>query len=80
MHFLHAGDEIVPLRGGAPQQSGAVARVAEATGAKLVYLYPGADGRLTTGELDAKITDQTRLVAVAEVSNGWGCAPPWRRS
>lgn len=76
MHFLHAGDEIVLSV--AEHHSNLVPwqRVAEATGAKLVYLYPGADGRLTTGELDAKITDQTRLVAVAEVSNVLGLRAP----
>ena len=76
MRFLHAGDEIVLSV--AEHHSNLVPwqRVAEATGAKLVYLYPGADGRLTTGELDAKITDQTRLVAVAEVSNVLGLRAP----
>ena len=76
MHFLRAGDEIVLSV--AEHHSNLVPwqRVAEATGAKLVYLYPGADGRLTTEELDAKITDQTRLVAVAEVSNVLGLRAP----
>ena len=76
MHFLRAGDEIVLSV--AEHHSNLVPwqRVAEATGAKLVYLYPGADGRLTTEELDAKITDQTRLVAIAEVSNVLGLRAP----
>ena len=76
MHFLHAGDEIVLSV--AEHHSNLVPwqRVAEATGAKLVYLYPGADGRLTTEELDAKITDKTRLVAIAEVSNVLGLRAP----
>ena len=44
MHFLRAGDEIVLSV--AEHHSNLVPwqRVAEATGAKLVYLYPGADG------------------------------------
>ena len=76
MHFLHAGDEIVISV--AEHHSNLVPwqRVAEATGAKLVYMYPGADGRLTTEELDAKITDKTRLVAIAEVSNVLGLRAP----
>lgn len=51
-------------------------RVAKATGAKLVYLYPGADGRLPRQELEAKITARTRVVAVAQVSNVLGVRAP----
>ena len=47
LHFLHAGDEIVISV--AEHHSNLVPwqRVAEATGAALVYLYPGPDGHLT---------------------------------
>ena len=76
LHFLHAGDEIVLSV--AEHHSNLVPwqRVAQATGAKLVYLYPGPDGRLTTGELDKKITAKTRLVAIAMVSNVLGLRAP----
>lgn len=52
MHFLHEGDEIVISV--AEHHSNLVPwqRVAEATGAKLVYLYPNAAGYLTEEELD----------------------------
>ena len=62
MHFLHEGDEIVISV--AEHHSNLVPwqRVAEATGAKLVYMYPGKDGRLTLDELDKKITAKTKLV------------------
>ena len=75
MNFLHEGDEIVISV--AEHHSNMVPwqRVAKATGAKLVYMYPGENGRLTTEELDRKITSKTKVVAVAMV-----CAPPWRRS
>ena len=55
LHFLHEGDEIVISV--AEHHSNLVPwqRVAKATGAKLVYLYPGADGHLTAEELDKKI-------------------------
>lgn len=76
LHFLHAGDEIVLSV--AEHHSNLVPwqRVAAATGAKLVYLYPGPDGHLTTEELDRKITARTRLVAVAMVSNVLGLRAP----
>ena len=53
LHFLHEGDEIVISV--AEHHSNLVPwqRVAKATGAKLVYLYPGPDGHLTAEELDA---------------------------
>lgn len=76
LHFLHAGDEIVlPV---SEHHSNLVPwqRVAEATGATLVYLNPGPDGRLTEAELDAKITPRTKLVAVAMVSNVLGLLAP----
>ena len=76
MHFLHEGDEIVISV--AEHHSNLVPwqRVAQATGAKLVYLYPNALGYLTEEELDKKITSKTKLVAVGMVSNVLGlCAP-----
>ena len=48
----------------------------KATGAKLVYMYPGENGRLTTEELDKKITAKTKVVAVAMVSNVLGLRAP----
>ena len=76
MHFLHEGDEIVISV--AEHHSNLVPwqRVAEATGAKLVYLYPGPDGRLTPDELDKKITEKTKLVGIAMVSNVLGLRAP----
>ena len=76
MHFLHAGDEIVLSV--AEHHSNLVPwqRVAAAVGAKLVYLYPGADGRLPDEELEQKITSQTRLVAIGMVSNVLGLRAP----
>lgn len=50
--------------------------MAEATGAKLVYMYPGKDGRLTLDELDKKITAKTKLVGIAMVSNVLGLRAP----
>ena len=72
LHFLREGDEIVISV--AEHHSNLVPwqRVAKATGAKLVYLYPGPDGHLTAEELDNKlhtISRQTRnVLGVASVS------------
>ena len=76
MNFLHEGDEIVISV--AEHHSNMVPwqRVAKATGAKLVYMYPGENGRLTTEELDKKITSKTKVVAVAMVSNVLGLRAP----
>ena len=76
MNFLHEGDEIVISV--AEHHSNMVPwqRVAKATGAKLVYMYPGENGRLTTEELDKKITPKTKVVAVAMVSNVLGLRAP----
>ena len=76
MNFLHEGDEFVISV--AEHHSNMVPwqRVAKATGAKLVYMYPGENGRLTTEELDRKITPKTKVVAVAMVSNVLGLRAP----
>ena len=76
MNFLHEGDEIVISV--AEHHSNMVPwqRVAKATGAKLVYMYPGENGRLTTEELDKKITSKTKVVAVAMVSDVRGLRAP----
>lgn len=76
LEFLKEGDEIVLSV--AEHHSNLVPwqRVAKATGARLVYVYPGPDGRLTEEELDKKITSRTRLAAIAHVSNVLGAQAP----
>lgn len=76
LEFLKPGDEIALSV--AEHHSNLVPwqRVAKATGAKLVYLYPAPDGRLTGEELERKITAHTKLVAVAQVSNVLGLEAP----
>ncbi len=53
-------------------------RLCAETGARLVYLRPDGDFRLTDGELAAKIGPRTRVVAVAHVSNVLGVVNPVR--
>lgn len=50
--------------------------VARQTGATLRYLECRPDGSLPMAELEAKITDKTALVAVAQVSNVFGRTNP----
>lgn len=50
--------------------------VAKATGARLTYLYTDASGRIPPGEIQSKIDAQTKLVALAQVSNVTGAVNP----
>ena len=78
MNFLHEGDEIVISV--AEHHSNMVPwqRVA-ATGAKLVYMYPGENGRLTTEELEQKITPKTRSSPWRWSRTCWACARLWKK-
>lgn len=74
--FLKEGDEIaLPV---SEHHSNLVPwqMVAQAKGAKLVYLYPDAEGRLTDEEIQKKITEKTKIVAEAHVSNVLGSVYP----
>ncbi|WP_099204043.1 cysteine desulfurase [Scatolibacter rhodanostii] len=51
-------------------------RVAKATGAKLVYLYPDENGHFSDEELQSKICDGVKLVSVHHVSNVMGTLSP----
>lgn len=46
--------------------------VAQAKGATLKYIYLGADGNLSDEDIATKITERTKIVAVAQVSNVLG--------
>ena len=50
--------------------------VARRTGAKLKYIEMDQEGRLRLDELDALLTDRTRLVAMTQVSNALGTINP----
>lgn len=51
-------------------------QAAAAAGAKLVYLYPAPDGKLTADEIAAKIGPRTKIAAVGHVSNVMGVENP----
>ncbi len=78
LNFLHEGDEIVlPV---SEHHSNLVPwqMVAQAKGAKLVYLYPDKEGRLTDDEME-KITPKAKILALAHVSNVLGSVYPVRK-
>ncbi len=76
MHAISAGDEI--LLAVSEHHSNLVPwqMVAKAKGAVLSYLYLDEEGRITAEEVKKKITDKTKLVAIAQVSNVTGCISP----
>ncbi|WP_019552143.1 cysteine desulfurase [Propionispira raffinosivorans] len=76
MNFIESGDEIVISI--AEHHSNLVPwqQVAKAKGATLKYIYLDSVGRITQQELDAKITDKTKIVAVTQVSNVLGIINP----
>lgn len=47
-------------------------RVAQATGAKLNYIYLAADGNLSQEDIDKKLTRRTKILAVTHISNVLG--------
>ncbi|MBR1580319.1 MAG: cysteine desulfurase [Selenomonadaceae bacterium] len=47
-------------------------RVAQSVGANLKYIYLNADGTLNDSDIDQKISDRTKIVAVTHVSNVLG--------
>jgi cysteine desulfurase/selenocysteine lyase len=53
--------------------------LAERRGAELDYLELDDDGRLILDDLEEKLTDRTRVVAISHVSNALGTVNPVRR-
>ncbi|WP_312699147.1 cysteine desulfurase [Sedimentibacter sp.] len=51
-------------------------RLAREKGAVLKYIYLNDEGRISTDELRSKITDKTRLVSIAHMSNVLGTVHP----
>ncbi len=69
---LKAGDEILITI--AEHHSNLVPwqRVAQATGAKLNYIYLDADGNLSQADIDKKLSTRTKILAVTQTSNVLG--------
>ncbi len=54
-------------------------KAAEETGAEIRCLNSDPDGRISDTEINEKITDKTRIVALTHVSNVLGCINPVRK-
>ena len=78
--FLKPGDEI--LLNEMEHHANLVPwqHIAEATGAKLMYLPLTDDGRLNLGVLDEFLTERTKMVAVTGMSNVLGHDQSHRRT
>lgn len=76
MAFIEPGDEIVVAISEHHSNILPWQMVAKAKNAVLKYMYINKDGRLTEEEYKEKITDKTKLVAVAQMSNVLGTIYP----
>ncbi|WML34460.1 cysteine desulfurase [Clostridium sp. OS1-26] len=76
MAFIQPGDEIVVAISEHHSNILPWQMVAKAKNAALKYMYINKDGRLTEEEYKEKITDKTKLVAVAQMSNVLGTIYP----
>ena len=72
LNNLRGGDEILITI--AEHHSNLVPwqRVAQATGAKLNYIYLAEDGNLSETDIAAKLTKRTKILAVTQISNVLG--------
>lgn len=72
LNNLRGGDEILITI--AEHHSNLVPwqRVAQATGAKLNYIYLTANGNLSAEDIDKKLTRRTKILAVTQISNVLG--------
>ena len=79
LNFVQPGDEIVISV--AEHHSNLVPwqRVAGQRGAKLKYMYLEKDGNLSEDDIETKITEKTKIVAVTHVSNVLGLVNDVRR-
>lgn len=72
LNNIGAGDEIVISISEHHSNLVPWQHVAKAKGATLKYIYLEADGNLSAEEIENKITERTKLVAVTQVSNVLG--------
>ena len=72
LNNIGAGDEIVISISEHHSNLGPWQHVAKAKGATLKYIYLEADGNLSAEDIENKITERTKLVAVTQVSNVLG--------
>jgi cysteine desulfurase / selenocysteine lyase len=76
MNFINKDDEIVVAISEHHSNILPWQMVAKAKGAVLKYMYVNEDGRITEDEYKNKITNKTKLVAIAQMSNVLGTKFP----
>ena len=79
LSHVHEGDEIVISIMEHHSNILPWQMVCRQTGAKLIYMEPEKDGTLTEQEIRTKITDRTKIVSIAHVSNVLGVTNPVRK-
>ncbi|HBH70275.1 MAG TPA: cysteine desulfurase [Lachnospiraceae bacterium] len=79
LSHVHEGDEIVISVMEHHSNILPWQMVCRQTGAKLIYMEPEKDGTLTEQEIRSKITDRTKIVSIAHVSNVLGVTNPVRK-
>lgn len=72
MNFINSGDEIVLCISEHHSNIIPWQRVVKARGAVLKFMYLNSDFRLTMEEVKKKITDKTKVVSIAQMSNVLG--------
>lgn len=76
MNFVQEGDEIVLLIANHHSNIVPWQQIANAKGALLKYMYLDEEGRLPWDEIENKITDKTKIVSIAHMSNVLGVVYP----
>ncbi len=76
MAFLKPGDEIIVYAAEHHANFVTWQRVAQVTGSTIQYVHPDANGHFDMSEYEQKLSNKTKVVAVAEVSNVLGVRPP----
>jgi cysteine desulfurase/selenocysteine lyase len=76
MNFINEGDEIVLAISEHHSNIVPWQKVAKAKGAVLKYMYLNSDFRISMDEVKEKITDKTKFVGVAQMSNVLGTIHP----
>lgn len=79
MNFINPGDEIVICISEHHSNIVPWQKVAKTRGAILKFMYLNSEFRLSMDEVREKITDKTKLVAIAEMSNVLGTIYPVKK-
>ncbi len=76
MAFLKPGDEIIVYAAEHHANFVTWQRVAQVTGATVIYVHPSVNGHFDMEEFEKKLSVNTKVVAVAEISNVLGVRVP----